>query len=230
MPAGLRLRAVPPIARPRPLVQPDGGGLARRLARRLPAAGGAGAKVAASAPKRPPTSMPMTTRRQRRARVSSGYMSHLLRRSALFAAHPSYVSARGCGPPDRITGETMVASRATVTRATRASHWRRPQCAVHRQQGHQCSCQPHGRSARPVLRPRGGPWQLPAEAAALERRARCGAGGAPSVSRRPKRGASGSGSRRRQRRSTRNREGPCRMGSGVKAAAHGTLFWRHFVS
>ena len=38
---------------------------------------------AASAPKRPPTSMSMTTRRQRSARVSSGYVSRLLRRAAL---------------------------------------------------------------------------------------------------------------------------------------------------
>ena len=82
--------------------QPDGGGLARRL----PAA-------AASPPKRPPTSMPMTTRRQRRARVSSGYVSRLLRRAALFAAHPGCVSARRCGSPDRVTGETMVASSAS---------------------------------------------------------------------------------------------------------------------
>ena len=59
-----------------------------------------------------------------------------------------------------------------VTRAIRASHWRRPQCAVHRRQGHLCSCQPHGHSARAALRPRGRPWQLPAQVAALERRAR----------------------------------------------------------
>ena len=59
-----------------------------------------------------------------------------------------------------------------VTRAIRASHWRRPQCAVHRRQGHQYSCQPHGHSARPALRPRGRPWQPPAQVAALERRAR----------------------------------------------------------
>ena len=81
-------------ARPGPLVEPDGGGLARRL----PAAGRA---------------MPMTTRRQRRARVSSGYVSRVLRRAALFAAHPGCVSAQGCGSPDRVTGDTMVASKAS---------------------------------------------------------------------------------------------------------------------
>ena len=59
------------------------------------------------------SSMPITTRRQRRARVSSGYVSRLLRRAALFAAHPGCVSARGCASPDRVTGETMVASRAS---------------------------------------------------------------------------------------------------------------------
>ena len=49
---------------------------------------------------------PTTTKRQRRARTSSGYVWRRLRR----AAWPGRASAPGCASPARVTGLTMVAS------------------------------------------------------------------------------------------------------------------------
>ena len=61
---------------------------------------------------------------QRRARVSSGKVSRRLRLPALSTVHPGCVSTRGLGSPERVTGETMVASRAKKPLAT--TSMRRP--------------------------------------------------------------------------------------------------------
>ena len=66
--------------------------------------------VAASVLNRPPTSTPTTTKWQRRARTSSGYVWRLLRRAAPTRAWPGRASAPGWASPARVTGLTMVAS------------------------------------------------------------------------------------------------------------------------
>ena len=187
-------------------------------------------KVAASAPKRPPTSMSMTTRRQRGARVSSGYVSRLLRRATLFAAHPAVCQLGGAAHQTASRARLWRHHGRALTHAKKTGHWQRPHCAVHRRQGHQCSCQAHGRSARPVLRhtlatARSSGSAREASTPVVAQAVRW----SPSASKRlwqpQRRGASGNDSRRRRRRSTRNcalgmttprnREGPCRMGSGL---------------
>ena len=60
----------------------------------------------------PPTSTPLTTKRQRRARTSSGYASRLSRRAVTKSAWPGCVSAPGRAAPARVTGLTMVTSTA----------------------------------------------------------------------------------------------------------------------
>ena len=66
--------------------------------------------VAAWVLNRPPTSTPTTTKRQRRARTSSGYVWRRLRRAAPTRAWPGRASAPGCASPARVIGLTMVAS------------------------------------------------------------------------------------------------------------------------
>ena len=64
---------------------------------------------AASRPNLPPTSMPSTTSRQRRAPSSSGYVSRRLSLAAALTEWPGCTSARGWAS----TGETIVASSAS---------------------------------------------------------------------------------------------------------------------
>ena len=85
------------------------------------AAGGADARwraskrnrVAASVLNRPRTSTATTTKQQRRARTSSGYVWCRLRQAAPpTSVWPGWASAPGCASPARVTGLTMVASMA----------------------------------------------------------------------------------------------------------------------
>ena len=66
--------------------------------------------VAASVLNRPPTSTPTTTKQQRRARTSSGYVWRRLRRAAPTRAWSGRASAPGCISPARVIGLTMVPS------------------------------------------------------------------------------------------------------------------------
>ena len=62
---------------------------------------------------RPPVARPKTTRRQRRARSSSGYVCRRLRCATRASETPACASAAGCGEPSRVSGETGVASTAS---------------------------------------------------------------------------------------------------------------------
>ena len=111
--AQVRRRTQPALAAAR-----SGGG---RLATRC--------RATASAPKRPPTSTPTTTRRSRRALASSGYVWRRLRQAAAWTAAPGRAAAPGCGSP---TGLTMVASIASCAPCQGAGRSRRPQCNARR--------------------------------------------------------------------------------------------------
>ena len=149
---------------------------------------------------------------------------------------PSRLCAGGCGFPNRSWARLWWHQGRAVTCATRAGHWRRPQCAMHRRQGHPCSCEQHGRSERPVLRPGGRPWRQTLATARSSGSAREASTPvvaqavrwSPSAPKRPwqpqRHGASGSGSRKlRRRRSTWNcalgLTTPSRVGATVKARA-----------
>ena len=69
-------------------------------------------KLAASSLHLPPVSMPRTTRRQRRLRMSSGYVRSFLRRASISAV-AAYCPALRRGCPSRVRGETMVVSTAS---------------------------------------------------------------------------------------------------------------------
>ena len=69
----------------------------------------------ASEAHRPPTSIPKTARRQRRAWPSSGYVWRLLGWAAWAKATPGRDSAPARGCPSRPTGLTMVASTARAS-------------------------------------------------------------------------------------------------------------------
>ena len=69
-------------------------------------------KLAASSLHLPPVSMPRTTRRHRRLRMSSGYVRSFLRRASV-KADPAYCPALRRGWPSLVRGETMVVSTAS---------------------------------------------------------------------------------------------------------------------
>ena len=84
--------------------------------------------AAASAPNRPPTSMPTTTSLQRRATASSGYVSRRLRLAAAATALPAVRSAPGRGAPSCVNGDTKVVSthngKPLAMTSRRRSSWR----------------------------------------------------------------------------------------------------------
>ena len=185
-------------------------------------------RKAASAPNRPPTSTPTTTRRARRALASSGYVWHRLRRAAAWTAAPGR-AAPGCGSPARVTGLTMVASNASCAPCQRS----RPFATTSMQRASLTGTSMF-MSASLTLRATRAPLSRQTRATA------CSSGRAldantpdvahaerwsPSGSRRPRqrqvRGAKGSGKRSRRRRSTRRCSGgratAADVGSTVKA-------------